>query len=390
MAAAEIAGADRDHRGPGMTARVRFLDLAAAYDELRAETDAAVARVLDSGRYLLGPELEAFEAEFAAYCETDHCIGVNSGMDALRLALCALGVGPGDEVIVPSHTFIASWLAVSATGATPVPVEPHEHHPTLDPLLVEKAITSRTRAILPVHLYGHPADMDALGELARRHGLHMVEDAAQAHGARYRGRRVGSGPSSVAAFSFYPGKNLGAFGDGGAVVTADAELAERLRMLRNYGSRQKYVHELRGANSRLDEIQAAVLRVRLACLDEWNARRSALADAYLSGLRDVPGLTLPVIAAGTEPVWHLFTVRTARRDELREHLASCGIETLTHYPVPVHLSPAYAQQGPPEGTLPLAERFAREVLSLPIGPHLDPAQALEVVAAVRDWASRSG
>ncbi|WP_308288559.1 DegT/DnrJ/EryC1/StrS family aminotransferase [Streptomyces macrolidinus] len=371
-----------------MSPRVPFLDLRAAHDELRAETDAAVARALNSGRYLLGPELEAFEGEFATYCETAHCVGVNSGLDALHLALRGLGIGPGDEVIVPSHTFIASWLAVSATGATPVPVEPHENHPTLNPVLVEKAITPRTRALLPVHLYGHPADLDALGELARRHGLHLVEDAAQAHGARYRGRRVGAG-SSVVAFSFYPGKNLGAFGDGGAVVTGDPELAERLRMLRNYGSRQKYAHEIQGGNSRLDEVQAAVLRVRLTRLDEWNARRATLADIYLTELRDAPGLTLPATAPDTEPVWHLFTVRTPRRDALRDHLARCGIETLTHYPVPVHLSPAYATAGHEAGSLPLAERVAREVLSLPIGPHLGAARAREVSAAVRDWAEHA-
>ncbi|AVT32042.1 erythromycin biosynthesis sensory transduction protein eryC1 [Plantactinospora sp. BC1] len=361
---------------------VPFLDLRAAYAELRTELDAAYARVLASGRYVLGPETEAFEAEFAAFCGAPHCVTVGSGCDALELALRALDIGDGDEVIVPSHTFIATWLAVSAAGARPVPVEPDERTGTMDPARIEAAITGRTRAIMPVHLYGHPADLDGINEVAASRGLAVLEDAAQAHGARYRGRRVGEG-STVAAFSFYPGKNLGAMGDGGAVLTADAGLAERVRLLRNYGSRVKYQHELRGTNSRLDELQAAFLRVKLAHLPEWNRRRAEVATRYLTDLAGLPGLTLPGVASWAEPVWHLFVVRTAARDRLRAALHRSGVETIIHYPVPPHLAPAYAGPDVPAGGYPVAERLADEVLSLPIGPHLSAEQVKTVVAAVR-------
>lgn len=268
---------------------VPFLDLAAPYEELHTEIDRAVSRVLRSGRYLLGPELADFEASFAQYCNRPHCVAAGSGSDAIELTLRALGVGPGDEVIVPSHTFIGTWLPISATGARPVPVEPEPELYVLTGEGIEAAITPRTRAILPVHLYGHPADLDAIAAVADRHSLPVVEDAAQAHGSRLRGRVVGSGPSVAAAFSFYPGKNLGAFGDGGAVVTGDAELAERLRLLRNYGSRTKYVHEVEATNSRLDEVQAAILRIKLDRLEEWNARRRAVADTYRQGSRTSTG-----------------------------------------------------------------------------------------------------
>ncbi|MFD0904807.1 DegT/DnrJ/EryC1/StrS family aminotransferase [Actinomadura sediminis] len=364
-----------------MTA-VPFLDLRAAYAELGAEIDAAVGRVLASGRYLEGPEVAAFEEDFAAYCGAEHCVAVGSGGDALEIALLALGIGPGDEVIVPSHTFFASWRSVSAAGARPVPVEPAEDTANLDPAGVEAAITARTRAILPVHLYGQPADLDAITAIAARHGLAVVEDAAQAHGARHRGRRIGAG-SLAAAFSFYPGKNLGALGDGGAVVTSDAALAGRMRLRRSYGSRVKYRHEIVAGNSRLDELQAAVLRVKLARLDEWNARRAGVAARYLRDLHGLDGLALPVVAPWAEPVWHLFVVRSPRRDELRRRLADAGIGTQIHYPVPVHRTAAYAAAGWPPGSLPVAERLAAEVLSLPMGPHLDKAAADAVVTAVR-------
>ncbi|WHT21637.1 DegT/DnrJ/EryC1/StrS family aminotransferase [Crossiella sp. CA-258035] len=359
---------------------VPFLDLKAPHEELRAGLDAAYRRVLDSGWFLLGPELAAFEAEFAAYCEAEHCVAVGSGCDALELVLRALDIGPGDEVIVPSATFIASWLAVSAVGATPVPVEPDEQTQLIDPKQVEAAITARTKAIMPVHLYGQPADIDALGEIAAAHGLHVVEDAAQAHGARYKGRRVGAG-SLAAGFSFYPGKNLGALGDGGAVVTSSAELADKLRLLRNYGSRVKYQHEIQATNSRLDELQAAMLRVKLPVLDRWNARRQQIAERYLRELAGIDGLALPVVAEWAEPVWHLFVVRCEHRESVQERLTAAGIGTLIHYPVPVHRSPAYASGA--WGELPVAERLAEQVLSLPIGPHLPDEQVDAVISAVR-------
>lgn len=360
---------------------VPFLDLRAAHAEIADECAAAYRRVTTSGRYLLGPELAGFEAEFAAYCGVRHAVGVGSGLDALTLLLRALDVGPGDEVIVPAHTFIATWLAVSALGARPVPVEPDQRSANLDPDLVAAAVTPRTRVIVAVHLYGQPAEMDALGEVARRHGLALVEDAAQAHGARYRGRRAGA-LSLAAAFSFYPGKNLGAFGDGGAVVTDDPDLAERVRLLRNYGSPTKYEHRIRGTNSRLDEIQAALLRVKLRRLDRWNAHRQTLARHYLAGLANVDDVVSPCPPEHVDPVWHLFVIRHPRRDELKTRLAAAGVETLIHYPVPVHLSDAYADHGWRRGDLPGAESFADQVLSLPIGPHLSVDAADEVLRAV--------
>ena len=359
---------------------IPFLDLKAPHVELRAEIDAAIARVVDSGWYVLGPEVEAFEAEYAAWCEARHAVGVANGLDALHLALRALNVGPGDEVIVPSNTYIATWLAVSQCGARPVPVEPLDASYNLDPARIEAALTPRTKLILPVHLYGQPADLDPILQLARKHGLRVLEDGAQAHGARYKGRRLGSHGDAV-AWSFYPGKNLGALGDGGAVTTNDAELAERIRVLRNYGSRVKYVNELRGFNSRLDPLQAAVLRVKLAHLDDWNARRKAIAAQYLSGLVDC-GLVLPQVPAFADPVWHLFVVRHPRRDELQKRLAELGVGSLIHYPIPPHRQTAYADAGFAPGDFPLANMQAEQVLSLPMGPHLSRADANEVVQCV--------
>jgi dTDP-4-amino-4,6-dideoxygalactose transaminase len=360
---------------------VPFLELKPAYDELRAEFDEAYRRVMDSGWYLFGGELEAFEIEFAAYCEAKFCIGVGNGLDALHLVLRGYGIGPGDEVIVPAHTFIATWLAVSYAGATPVPVEPSTTTYNLDPGRLEKAITKKTKAIIPVHLYGQPADMDPILQIARERDLKVIEDNAQAQGARYKGRRTGS-LGDAAATSFYPGKNLGAFSDAGAITTNDQVLAEQIRMLRNYGSKVKYAHEVKGYNSRLDELQAAFLRVKLRHLDEWNERRRALAARYQSELARTRALTLPDVPDWAEPVWHLYVVRYARRDILQKHLAESGIGTLIHYPVPPHLSGAYTNGHWAEGTLPISEEIARTCLSLPMGPHLGREQAGTVIQVV--------
>jgi len=340
----------------------------------------AVARVLRSGWYLLGEELRAFEQEYAAYLGVDHCVGVANGLDALHLALRAMGVGRGDEVIVPANTYIATWLAVSHAGATPVPVEPDERTYNLDPARIAAAITPRTKVILPVHLYGQPADMDPILEIARSHGLRVLEDAAQAHGARYKGRRVG-GLGDATAWSFYPAKNLGALGDGGAVTTNDDELAEKISLLRNYGSRQKYVHEVQGFNSRLDDIQAAVLRVKLEHLDEWNRRRQEIAALYLDAFAGTP-LVLPHVPAWAEPVWHLFVVRHRDRADLQGRLRADGVETLIHYPTPPHLQDAY--RGLVPGRFPVTEAIHREVLSLPIGPHCHRDEAQRVIRSVRN------
>ncbi len=381
---------------------IPFLDLRAAYLELKPEIDAAVARVLDSGWYILGEEVEAFETAWATYCEARHAVGVANGLDALHLALLALGIGPGDEVIVPSNTYIATWLAVSQCGATPVPVEPLEATCNIDPTLIEAAITPRTKVILPVHLYGQPADLDPILAIARKHRLRVLEDAAQAHGARYKGHRIGAHGDAV-AWSFYPGKNLGALGDGGAVTTNDPELADRIRVLRNYGSRVKYHNEVQGYNSRLDPIQAAVLRVKLNVLDEWNDRRKAIAEHYRNaltpylteagqggGARDIaqaPTLTLPHVPDWADPVWHLFVIRHPDRDELQRQLAQAGIGTMIHYPIPPHRQPAYASLHKAAGRYPISEAIHREVLSLPMGPHLGPMARQQVIDAL--WQVRT-
>jgi dTDP-4-amino-4,6-dideoxygalactose transaminase len=362
--------------------KVPFLELKPAYDELRDELDAAYHRVMDSGWYLLGKEIESFEAGFAKYCEAKHCVAVGNGLDALHLILRAYNIGAGDEVIVPTNTFIATWLAVSYAGATPVPVEPDLKTFNLDPNRIEAAITPKTKAIMPVHLYGQPADMDPIMDIARKHGLKVVEDNAQAQGARYKGRRTGS-LGDAAGNSFYPGKNLGAFSDAGAVTTNDAELADKIRTLRNYGSKKKYFNEEKGFNSRLDELQAAFLGVKLKKLDEWNARRRGVAGRYLAELGGTPELMLPFVPDWAEPVWHLFVVRHPRRDELQQKLTGAGIGTLIHYPVPPHLSGAYAEGKWTRGNFPIAENLSGEVLSLPIGPHLFRERAGHVVAETR-------
>jgi dTDP-4-amino-4,6-dideoxygalactose transaminase len=358
------------------TSRIPFLDVPAAYAELQEEFDAAVKRVMASGAYILGPEVTAFEEEFAAYCGARHAIGVGNGLDALRLILLAYGIGPGDEVIVPSNTFIATWLGVSQAGATPVPVEPDPATHNITAAAVEAAITPATKAIMPVHLYGQPADMDPLVALGRASGIPVIEDAAQAQGARYRGRRAGS-LADAAGFSFYPGKNLGAMGDAGAVTTDDDVLADRVRMFRNYGSKVKYHHDVAGMNSRLDSLQAAVLRIKLRRLDEWNDRRRAVAARYLERLAGADELVLPEVPEWADPVWHLFVVRHPRRDELQARLADAGIDTIIHYPIPPHRTGAYATGA----SLPIAEELAGEVLSLPMGPHLSLDDAERVAEA---------
>jgi dTDP-4-amino-4,6-dideoxygalactose transaminase len=361
--------------------KVPFLELKSTYTELKPELDAAVARALESGWYILGPEVETFERDYAAYTQAQHCVGVANGLDGLILSLRAMGVGWGDEVIVPSNTYIATWLAVSYVGATPVPVEPVEATYNLDPSLIEHRITPRTKAIIPVHLYGQPADLSPVLELAKAHDLWVLEDAAQCQGARYKGVRIGA-HGDVASWSFYPGKNLGAFGDAGAVTTNDPELADRIRVLRNYGSRVKYVNEVQGVNSRLDPIQAAVLAVKLKHLDEWNARRQKIAEYYLEALKGTD-LILPLVAEGAEPVWHIFAVRSPERERLQQHLTEAGIGTLIHYPIPPHLQEAYKELGYGIGHFPISERIHAEELSLPMGPHLSLEQAEMVVEAIR-------
>ncbi|MDP3334162.1 MAG: DegT/DnrJ/EryC1/StrS family aminotransferase [Methylococcaceae bacterium] len=364
---------------------IPFLDLKATQQELSTELEQSFDRVLNSGWYILGPEVDAFEAEFAAYCEAKHCVGVANGLDALHLALLALGVQPGDEVIVPSNTYIATWLAVSQCGAIPVPVEPDAATYNIDPTRIEAAITARTKVIIPVHLYGQPADMAPILAIARKHGLRVLEDGAQAHGSRYQGKRIGA-HGDVVAWSFYPGKNLGAYGDGGAITTDDPEIADRINVLRNYGSRVKYVNEVRGFNSRLDPLQAAALRVKLKVLDEWNARRANIAARYSHELVNTD-LILPTVPTWAEPVWHLYVVQHPQRENVQKALQAAGISTLIHYPIPPHLQTAYAELSFAEGDFPIAERIHQNVLSLPIGPHLDNAGVEAVIAALKATAN---
>lgn len=359
---------------------IPILDLAPAYRELKEEIDAAVTRVSASGWYVGGPEVASFEDAFAEYCGAQHCIGVGNGLDALHLALLAMDVGPGDEVVVSSNSYIATLLAVSMTGATPVLVEPDPLTYNLDPQRIEAALTPATKVILPTHLYGQPADLDQILLIARRHGLRVLEDAAQAHGARYKGRRLGSHGDAV-AWSFYPSKNLGAMGDAGALTTNDSVIAQRVRTLGNYGSARRYVNEVRGVNSRLDPIQAAVLAVKLRHLDVWNARRQAVAAFYLNRLANTR-LVLPHVPNWAEPAWHLFVVQALARDDLAASLAKQGVQTVIHYPIPPHRQRAYSDLCFGEGTFPIAERLATQVLSLPIGPHLTMEQVDQVATVV--------
>jgi dTDP-4-amino-4,6-dideoxygalactose transaminase len=366
---------------------IPFLDFNALHADLKPALARAFQRVVDSNCFILGPEVESFEQEFAAYCQVKHAVGVGNGLDALFLLLKAMDIGDGDEVIVPSNTYIATWLAVSCAGALPVPVEPDAATYNIDPLAIRAALTPRTKAIMPVHLYGQPCDMDPIVELARDRGLKVIEDAAQAHGALYKGRRVG-GLADAAGFSFYPGKNLGALGDAGAVATNDGDLAERVRVLRNYGSTVKYHNFVKGYNSRLDPLQAAILREKLPFLDDANARRRTIARHYIDALR-ATDLVLPTVPDWAEPIWHLFVVRSRRRDELQRALTARGIGTLIHYPVPPHLQPAYAEMNLKEGTLPVSERLHQEVLSLPLWPQLSGSQIDEVVQACLDAAAET-
>jgi dTDP-4-amino-4,6-dideoxygalactose transaminase len=358
-----------------------LVDLKAQYRNIRAEVRTAIERVLESGQFILGAEVASFEQEFAAYCGVRHAVAVNSGTSALHLALLAAGVGPGDEVITVPFTFVATVAAIQYTGARAVLVDVDEQSYTMRMDAVEAALTPRTKAVVPVHLYGQAADMAALVPLARRHGLVIVEDAAQAHGAEDRGRRVGS-IGDLGCFSFYPVKNLGAYGEGGMVITADDRFAERLRVLRNCGQVDKYVHAVRGYNSRLDEIQAAVLRVKLPHLEQWNeARRSraALYDKLLAGSRVIT----PFARIDARHVYHLYAIRTLERDACRRHLTEAGIQTSVHYPVPVHLQAGYADLGYGAGAFPVSERLADEVLSLPMYPELDDAAVETIAKAVR-------
>ena len=357
--------------------KVPFLDLKAGYLELESEIQDAVNRVLSSGWYVLGPEVEAFEDEFSEYCGANYCVGVGNGLDALILALRAMDVGEGDEVIVPSNTYIATWLAVSHCGAKPVAVEPNSNTYNIDVNLIESAITEKTKAIIPVHLYGQPADLDPIIKIAKKYDLKVLEDAAQCHGAKYKGKRIGTHGDAV-AWSFYPGKNLGALGDGGAVTTSDEELAGKIKLLRNYGSEKKYLNEVIGYNSRLDPIQAAVLRVKLKYLSEWNGRRASMAGKYLEKL-NASKIFLPSVPEWADPVWHLFVVRILNRSEFQKRMSAEGIQTLIHYPVPPYKQEAYQEMKFKDRSFDLGNSMIDEIISLPIGPQMAPQQLEYVI-----------
>ena len=363
--------------------RVPFVSFKPLEKELDTELRAAFERVFDNSWYIGGKEDEAFEEAFAAYCDTKYCIGVGNGLDALMLALKAMGIGEGDEVIVPSNTFIATALAVTYVGATPVFVEPDIRTYNIDPAKIEEKITSRTRAIMPVHLYGQACDMDPIVEIAKKHGLYVVEDCAQAHGATYKGRVIGSF-GDAAGFSFYPGKNLGALGDAGATVTNDKVLADKIRALGNYGSDYKYHHIYQGNNSRLDEIQAAFLSVKLPHMDRVNEERRVVARKYLEGIRN-PAVVLPFVLPECEPVWHLFAVRCEKRDALAAYLEEKGIGTNKHYPIPMHLQECYRELNIPAGSLPIAEEISATELSLPMYYGMTDEEIQYVIDAVNGF-----
>ncbi len=365
--------------------KIQFVDLLRQYHDLQPEMDAAILRAIGRGDFILGEDVREFEKEFAAFNQAPHCIGVADGTDALHLALLALGVGPGDEVIVPTHTYIASVLAISNTGARPVLVDCDPEYYTIDVQAVESALTSRTKAIMPVHLYGHPADMDPILQIAKDRKLAVVEDTAQGHGATYKGRLCGT-MGDIGCFSFYPGKNLGAYGDGGAVVTRDAGLAEKISLLRNYGQKVKYVHTMKGFNSRLDTVQAAILRVKLKHLARWNDQRRAAAARYgelLAGTK----LTLPTVAPYANPVWHLYVIQTADRTNLQRSLDEAGIAHGIHYPIPVHLQEAYRDLGYTQGSFPVTEALAPRILSLPMFPELRSDEIESVAREVKNFAA---
>lgn len=360
---------------------IPFLDLKTINLRQKERLQEALDRVLDSGWLILGKEVEIFEKEFADYCGTKFCIGVANGLDALNLVLRAWGIGIGDEVIVPSNTYIATWLAVSQTGATPIPVEPNIHSYNLDPSLIEGAITPRTKAIIPVHLYGHAAEMAPIMDIARRNNLKVLEDAAQAHGAIFQGNKVG-GLGDAAAFSFYPGKNLGALGDGGGITTNDPVLAQKLKILRNYGSEAKYHNSIKGFNSRLDEIQAAFLRAKLGHLDEDNRRRQFIAKSYENAFQGMKNIILPIANSSNKCVWHLYVIRHPKRDLFMQFLAKNKVAAMIHYPIPPHLQPAYQDLGFIEGSFPISEEIHRTCISLPIGPTMTDDDIESVIVAV--------
>ncbi|NNL54781.1 MAG: DegT/DnrJ/EryC1/StrS family aminotransferase [Woeseia sp.] len=362
---------------------IPFYDLKRLHLPLREELDAAVRKVQDDAWYILGPEVEAFESEFASYCKTAHCVGVGNGLDALVLSLRALGIGPGDEVIVPANTFIATALAVSQVGACVVLVDVLPETANLDPEQLDDALTQATKAIIAVHLYGQTAEMRSILSFARKHDLAVIEDAAQAHGALYDGAPAGS-LGDIACFSFYPSKNLGALGDGGAVVTSSDELARQIRIMRNYGSDHKYEHDVKGINSRLDELQAACLRVKLRHLDQWNSQRRNVAETYMKLLADVEGVTMLKVPRASAPVWHQFVIQSERREGLQENLHSRGIETGIHYPIPIHLSKAYADLSVNNAKLKTTEMMAGKILSLPMAPYLQDSELSYVCNALRE------
>jgi dTDP-4-amino-4,6-dideoxygalactose transaminase len=367
---------------------IPFVDLRAQYRSIQAEADAAVLGVMSRGDFVLGQAVADFEKAFAAYCEADYCVGVDSGYSALELIVRAFDIGPGDEVITAANTFIATTLAISNTGARVVLVDCDPQTYNIDPTLIEAAITPRTRAIMPVHLYGQPADMDPILEIARKHNLYVFEDAAQAHGARYKGRRIGS-MGHAAGFSFYPGKNLGAYGDGGAVVTNDPAIADKIRLLRNIGQKVKYHHDVKGFNMRLDTMQAAVLGVKLPHLDSWNASRRRAAATYGRLLADLPVVTPPV-APDVEHIYHLYVIRCEGRDELQKALGEVGVASGLHYPLPIHLQPAYAELGYERGDFPVTEAYADTIVSLPMFPELTDEQIAYVVDAMTAFFAREG
>ncbi len=366
-------------------ANVPFVDLGVQYRAISAEIDDAISKVIQDADFILGREVRLFEEEFAEFCDSSYAVGVDSGTSALELALRAFDIGPGDEVITAANSFIASALGISHAGAKPVLVDVDPFTYTLDVKALERAITRRTKAIIPVHLYGHPAHMGPIRQLADRHGLVVIEDACQAHGASYKGKRVGS-LGHAAAFSFYPGKNLGAYGDGGMVVTKDRKIADRLEMLRNYGQKEKYKHLFRGYNRRLDTMQAAILRVKLKYLEKWNAARRWNAKLYQKHLEG-SGVVVPGEAGGAESVWHLYVIRTERRDALKEHLVSKGINASIHYPIPIHLQPAYQDLGYKRGDFPVTEAYADRILSLPMYPELSDRQVEFISQTVCEFQS---
>lgn len=367
---------------------IPFVDLRSQYSQIKNEVDSAVLAVMNRGDFILGGAVAEFEREFADYCNVEYCVGVDSGFSALELIVRAYDIGPGDEVITAANTFIATALAISNAGATPVLVDCDPVTYNIDVKKIEAAITTRTRAIMPVHLYGQTADMDFILAIARKHNLLVIEDAAQASGATYKGRRAGS-LGDAAGFSFYPGKNLGAYGDGGAVTTNDPAIAEKVRLLRNIGQNVKYFHEVKGFNHRLDTMQAAVLMVKLPHLDDWNASRRRAAATYASLLAETPLIT-PVTADYAEHIFHLFVVRMPNRNALMDHLKERGIAAGLHYPIPIHLQPAYIELGYERGDFPVTEAYAEEIVSLPIFPELDDKKVAYITDAIHEFLSKHG